>query len=138
MLRFILAMLAAAIVTATSAAAQMTSPPARAADELVVTYTVLGRLGTPSADPLALPADLVERLAGEPRLGHLEIVPRGGGSAFTATFVFPDHESFRAWSASPAARDLLRMLATRLVEPLYRLDVLRPAMADYLRPSPGG
>jgi hypothetical protein len=136
MLRFTLAVLTAAL-SATTAAAQERSPSPRSEGELVVTYTVLGRFGTPSADPLSLPTDLVERLAAEPHLARLEIGPRGG-STLTATFVFPDHERFRAWYASPAARDLLRLLATRLAEPLYRLDVLRASMARYLRPNPDG
>jgi hypothetical protein len=136
MLRFTLAVLTAAL-SATTAAAQERSPSPRPQGELVVTYTVLGRLGTPSADPLSPPTDLVGRLAAEPHLARLEIGPQGG-TTLTATFVFPDHERFRAWSASPAARDLLRLLAARLAEPLYRLDVLRTSMSRYLRLNPGG
>jgi hypothetical protein len=126
MRRFVLAILAALLCLATPAVAQEGS-----GSELAVTYTVLGRLGT--ADPLSLPTDLVERLTAEPQLARLEIGPQGG-SRLSATFVFVDHEQFRAWYASPTARALLRELSTRLLEPLYRLDVLRPSMAaGYVR-----
>ncbi|HKP74692.1 MAG TPA: hypothetical protein VJT67_04080 [Longimicrobiaceae bacterium] len=137
MLRFVLVVLTTALCSAGTASAQQHAPAARADAELVVTYTVLGRLATASAEPMALPADLVERLVGEAHLARLEIGPQGG-SRLTATFIFPDHESFRAWYASPAARDLLRVLGTRLADPLYRLDVLRPSMAGYLRLNPDG
>jgi len=137
MLRFTLVVATAALCWTGSAAAQERSPAPRDEGELVVTYTVLGRLGTASADPLSLPADLVERLVREPYLARIEIGPQGG-TALTATFVFPGHEQFRAWYGSPAARDLLRLLATRLAEPLYRLDVLRRSTAGYLRLNPGG
>jgi hypothetical protein len=133
MLRFPLALLAAVFCSSTAAASQERSTDA--GDELVVTYTVLGRLGTASADPLSLPTDLVQRLVEEPHLARLEIGPQRG-SELTATFVFRDLEGFRAWYASPAARDLLRLLSTRLSEPYYRLDVLRPSMAGYLRVNP--
>ena len=137
MRRFTLALLTAALgFTANAAAAQDRSQGARADAGLAVTYTVLGRLGT-AADPLSLPTDLVERLTAEPQLARLEIGPQGG-SRLSAMFVFPDHEQFRAWYASPAARDLLRLLATRLLEPVYRLDMLRPSMAGYLRTTSGG
>lgn len=133
--RFTLALLAATLCCAGNAAAQDGSPGARADVELAVTYTILGRLGT-AADPLSLPTDLVERLATEPQLARLEIGPQGG-SRLSAMFVFLNHDQFRAWYASPAARDLLRLLATRLLEPTYRLDVLRPSMARYLRTTSG-
>lgn len=134
MLRFTLAVLAAVFCSTSTAVSQERS--AGAGDELVVTYTVLGRLGTASADPLSLPTDLVQRLVEEPHLARLEIGPQRG-SGLTATFVFRDQEGFRAWYASPATRDLLRLLSTRLSEPVYRLDVLRPSMAGYLRVNPG-
>ncbi|HEY0035228.1 MAG TPA: hypothetical protein VGB66_01000 [Longimicrobium sp.] len=136
MLRLVLALLTAAVCSTTTAAAQ--APVRAAADgELVVTYTVVGPLNTRSADPLSLPTDLVDRLVGEPHLARLEIEPRGGGSTLTATFVFRDHARFRAWYASPGARDLLRQLAARLAEALYRLDVLRDSTARYLRLDTG-
>ncbi len=136
MSRFVLAVLTAALCLATRAAAQDVPPPAGAEGEMVVMYTVLGQLGTSSSEPLSPPADLVDRLVREPQLARLEIGPPLG-SALRATFVFPHYERFRAWYMSPSTRDLLRVLGTRLGEPLYRLDVLRPEMADYLRFNPG-
>lgn len=136
MLRFTLVVLTAAL-SATAVAAQERSPPPRPEGEPVVTYTVLGRLNGPTAEPLSLPTDLVERLVREPNMARFEIGPQSG-STLTATFVFTDHERFRAWYASLATRDLLGVLAARLVSPLYRLEVLRPSLARYLPPHPGG
>lgn len=127
MLRMLLVVLTVALCSATAAAQEPLSAP-RAGGDLRVTYSVLGHLSTPTTDPLAVPDDLVERLAEEPHLVRLEIGPEGR-STLTATFVFRDHDRFRAWYASEAARDLLRLLAARLDGPLYRLNVVRAPMA---------
>ena len=135
--RWTLLLAAAALLAAHPAFAQSGGAgggaPLPAVRQTVVAFTVSGRVPVSAGDevPAGLPLPLIARLSTDEALARLEV---GTGDVFTASFVFAEQQSFRAWIERPATRAMLDALRAALNGTETRLSIARYPMADWVKP----